>query len=319
MKQIIVTGSRGQIGTELVTELCSRYGPEKVIATDLGTHTDFKCEFVELDVTDRTSVFNIFSRVSPGTVFHLAGVLSARGEEQPETAFNVNLNGTKNVLDAAISSGTERFIFPSTIAVFGPHTPKKNVAVDTITRPVTMYGITKLFCEQLAEYYSRKGMIDARGIRLPGIISHRTPPGGGTTDYAIDMIRSAVARRKYTCFLKKDTRLPMMYMPDAVNALVKISEVGSSSLLHRTDFNVSAFDFTPGELETELLRHFPGFEVTYRQDARQAIADSWPASVDSSCAEHEWGFAPQFDMQRMVSDMILNLHPLVKEGRSAQT
>ena len=319
MKRIIVTGSSGQIGTELVAELCSRLGSENVVAADIRKNTDLKCETLSLDVTDRTSVFDTFSAISAETVFHLAGVLSAKGEEDPETAFRVNLNGTKNVLDAAVASRVRRFIFPSTIAVFGPSTPKNDVQVDTITRPITMYGITKLFCEQLAEYYARRGLIDARGVRLPGIISYRTPPGGGTTDYAIEMIRSAVAGERYSCFLRKDTRLPMLYMPDAISAMLELWEAPVSSLAHRMDFNVSAFDFTPGELETELRKHFPEFRVTYSPDKRQEIADSWPVSVDSTCARREWGFQPKFDIEKMVSDMILNLRPPVKERRDMGT
>ncbi len=314
MKRIIVTGSCGQIGSELVRELCLRYGSENVVATDIKKPADTHCEFVSLDVTDRPSVFRTFSDTAATVVFHLAGVLSARGEEQPELAFNVNLIGTKNVLDAAMHSGVERFILPSTIGVFGPTTPKNNVPVDTVTRPSTIYGITKLFCEELCEYYSRKGLIDARGMRFPGIISYKTAPGGGTTDYAIEMIRAAVSSRNYECFLKNDTRLPMMYMPDAIESLVNIAEAPASGLTHRTDFNVAAFDFTPAELEKELQKHFPDFTTKYSPDGRQKIADSWPASVDSTCAVREWGFNPKFDMPGMVSDMIVNLQFRSKKG-----
>jgi nucleoside-diphosphate-sugar epimerase len=312
MKRIIITGSSGQIGTELVRELCLRYGRKNVIATDLRKPTGFQCETMSLDVTDRESVFSTLSDSAADTIYHLAGILSARGEEDPETAFRVNLNGTKNTLDGAIASGTERFIFPSTIGVFGPSTPKNNVPVDTVTRPITMYGITKLFCEELCEYYSRKGLIDARGMRFPGIISYNTAPGGGTTDYAIEMIRSAVSGQSYGCFLKKNTRLPMMYMPDAIESLIDIAEAPASGLVHRTDFNVAAFDFTPSELEKELQKHFPGFRVKYAPDKRQKIADSWPASVDSTCAINEWGFSPKFNFADMVSDMVINIQYRLK-------
>ncbi len=319
MKRIIVTGSCGQIGTELVRELCLRYGRKNVFATDLRKPTGFQCGTMSLDVTDRESVFSTLSDLAADTVYHLAGILSARGEEDPESAFRVNLNGTKNTLDGAMASATERFIFPSTIGVFGPSTPKNNVPVDTVTRPITMYGITKLFCEEICEYYSRKGLIDARGMRFPGIISYKTAPGGGTTDYAIEMIRSAVDGKSYDCFLKKDTRLPMMYMPDAINSLLDIAEAPASSLIHRTDFNVAAFDFTPSELEKEIRKHFPGFISEYTPDKRQKIADSWPASIDSTCAANEWGFSPKFDMSGMVTDMIMNLQSRPKKKTKLNT
>ncbi|MBX8639662.1 MAG: NAD-dependent epimerase/dehydratase family protein [Thermoplasmata archaeon] len=307
MKKILVTGAGGQIGTELIESLCSRHGSGNVLATDSRPVQDFPCRFTKMDVTDSSAVERKFSEERFDAVYHLAAILSAKGEVNPDLAFNVNINGTKNVLDASLRNGVERVIIPSTIGVFGPTTPKDNVAIETVTRPTTIYGITKLFCEQLGDYYSRKYGMDVRGLRLPGIISYRSPPGGGTTDYAVEMIVSAVRRERYVCFLRKDTRLPMMYIPDAISSMIKLAESPASSLIHRTDFNVSAFEFTPEELETELKSYFPDIEVAYRPDERQKIADSWPHSVDSQAAASEWGFEAKFNFRQMVDDMVKNL------------
>ncbi|MBX8631455.1 MAG: NAD-dependent epimerase/dehydratase family protein [Thermoplasmata archaeon] len=307
MGKILVTGAAGQIGTELVERLCSRYGRENIIATDLKFPHVPECEHGQMDVTSRDSVDEFFREHSIDSVYHLAAVLSARGEENPGRAFDVNANGTKNVLDASLRSGVKRVLIPSTIGVFGPQTPKRKVPVETVTRPVTMYGITKIFCELLGEYYFRKYRLDVRGLRLPGIISYKSPPGGGTTDYSIEMIVSAVKGKSYTCFLRSDTRLPMMYIPDAIESIIKLSEADGGKLIHRTDFNVSAFDFTPGELETELRKYFSGFSVEYRPDERQKIAETWPSTLDCRAAVDEWGFSPRFDMSRMVEDMVRNL------------
>jgi threonine 3-dehydrogenase len=307
MKKILVTGAGGQIGTELIESLCSRYGRENVLATDNRPVNRFPCRFAELDVTDRRAVEQKFSEEGFEVVYHLAAILSAKGEENPQLAFSVNVNGTKNVLDASLKNGVERVIIPSTIGVFGPTTPKEDVAIETVTRPTTIYGITKLFCEQLGDYYSRKYGLDVRGLRLPGIISYRSPPGGGTTDYAVEMIISAVRRERYVCFLRKDTRLPMMYIPDAISSLIRLAESPASGLIHRTDFNVSAFSFTPGELEAELRSHFPDIAVEYRPDERQKIADSWPRTINSQAAAMEWGFESKFSFRQTVEDMVKNL------------
>lgn len=305
--RFLITGSSGQIGTELTGTLVERYGSDRVIATDIVKPNRKDCMTAILDVTDAQSVLKFVKEEGVKTIVHLAAILSAKGENAPDLAYDVNVNGMRNVLNAAVSGRETRLFFPSTIGIFGPDTPKDNVPIETITRPTTMYGITKLFCEQLGDYYFRRFGLDVRGLRLPGIVSYRTPPGGGTTDYSIEMLRAAAEGRNYTCFLKRETRLPMMYMPDALDAVIKLLEAPSSALRHRTNFNVMAFSFCPSELESEIRKTIPGFSVKYAPDERQAIADSWPRSLDSSAAVGEWGFSARYTLSGMVGDMLKNL------------
>lgn len=278
-----------------------------MIATDIVLPNRNDCETAVLDVTDSKAMERVLEENEVGTVVHLAAILSAKGEKVPELALEVNLNGMRNVLNSSLKSGVGEVFFPSTIGVFGPDTPKENVPVETITRPTTIYGITKLFCEQLGEYYSHAYGLDVRGLRLPGIVSYKTPPGGGTTDYSIEMLRAAARGEAYECFLSRDTRLPMMYMPDAIESIIKLMEAQSSSLRHRTNFNVMAFSFSPQELEESIRKTRKEFRVTYSPDERQKIADSWPRSLDCSAAREEWGFSPKFTLGQMVDDMLLHL------------
>lgn len=308
--KILVTGSSGQIGSELTGALISRFGSSNVIATDIQSPGRNDCRTASLDVTDRDAVFSFIKTEKVSTVIHLAAILSARGEREPSLAFNVNVNGMRNILDASVSAGVGLLFFPSTIGVFGTDTPKENVPVETITRPSTMYGITKLLCEQLGEYYSAKYELDVRGMRLPGIVSYSAPPGGGTTDYSIEMLRAAAEGRGYSCFLKEDCRLPMMYMPDAIDSIMKMLEAPAGRLKHRTCFNVMAFSFSPSELEQEIRRLRPEFRVIYAPDERQLIADTWPRSLDTSAAAEEWGFAPSYTLTAMVEDMLKHLTPV---------
>ncbi len=308
--KLLITGSSGQIGTELTGTLVERYGADRVIATDISKPGRKDCNTAALDVTEADSVKNIVKKEGVTTIVHLAAILSAKGEKTPDFAFDVNVNGMRNVLSAAAAVSGVKLFFPSTIGIFGADTPRDNVPIETITRPTTMYGITKLFCEQLGEYYFRRYGLDVRGLRLPGIVSYKTPPGGGTTDYSIEMLRAAAGGENYTCFLKKETMLPMMYMPDALGAIVKLLEAPSSALVHRTNFNVMAFSFCPSDLENEIRKINPGFSVSYAPDERQEIADTWPRSLDSSAAAREWGFSAKYTLSEMVRDMLMNLAPL---------
>ncbi|MEM0167419.1 MAG: NAD-dependent epimerase/dehydratase family protein [Thermoplasmatales archaeon] len=307
-EKILVTGSQGQIGTELVPYLSNIFGRERVISSDIrGQKADVT--FINLDVTDSNALDLALDKYNVDTIFHLAAILSASGERDPDLAYKVNVEGTYNVFKSALKHKVDLVLTPSSIGVFGPETPKENVPIETITRPSTIYGISKLFAERIGQYYYERFGLDARGLRFPGLISYKAPPGGGTTDYSIEMIIESVKGKKYKCFLRKDTKLPMMYMPDALEAMVKLAEADSSRLKHRTDFNVTSFSLTPAELEEELKLHYPKFEVEYEPDFRQKIADSWPQSLDASAAAAEWGFRPRYNLKDTVEDMIRNLSP----------
>lgn len=304
-ERILITGALGQIGSELDNYLSEVFGRDRIIISDVKDHNDQR--YKKLDVTDFNAVKTIIEKYRIDTVYHLAAILSATGERYPELAYNVNVNGLHNVLEASKLNKVSLVFIPSTIGVFGPTTPRTNVPIETITRPTTIYGITKVFAEQLGNYYYERFHLDVRGVRFPGLLSYKTPPGGGTTDYAIEMIISAVRRENYKCFLREDSTLPMMYMPDALDSILKLSETPIESLQHHTDFNLSAFSFSPKNLAYEINKYYPDFNVTYAPDFRQKIADSWPESLDSSAAAKEWGFKPKYDFKETVKDMIYHL------------
>ncbi|MEM0128118.1 MAG: NAD-dependent epimerase/dehydratase family protein [Thermoplasmatales archaeon] len=305
-EKILITGALGQIGSELVPYLSNIFGGDRIIASDIREGKG-ETEFISLDVVDSNALDLAISKYKIDTIFHLAAILSASGEKNPDLAYRVNVDGTYNVFRSAVKNKVKLVVIPSSIGVFGPDTPKENVPIETITRPTTMYGVTKLFGERIGQYYYDRFGLDARGLRFPGLISYKTPPGGGTTDYSIEMIIEAVRGNRYKCFLNKNTKLPMMYMPDALDSLVKLAEADGSKLKHRTDFNVTSFSLTPAELEAELKLHYPRFEVDYSPDFRQRIADSWPQSLDASSATAEWGFNPKYNLKETVKDMISNL------------
>ena len=311
MRRILVTGALGQIGSELVVALRARYGSEAVIASDIRLppletlRPGERFEF--LDSTNARQIQDIVRNRDIGTIYHLAALLSATAEEKPHVAWELNMGGLYKVLEVARQLDCKVF-FPSSIGAFGPGTPKDNTPQDTIQRPTTMYGVTKVAGELLCDYYHRRFGVDTRGLRFPGLISHAAPPGGGTTDYAVAIFYDAIRHRRYTCFLKPDTRLDMMYMPDALAALVALMEADPTRLIHRNSFNVTAMNFTPEELAGEIRKHIPPFEIRYEIDpVRQGIADSWPHSLDCSAARDEWGFAPQYDLGAMVEDMLAKL------------
>jgi nucleoside-diphosphate-sugar epimerase len=310
-KRILVTGAAGQIGSELVPFLREKYGSDNVVAC--GHHKPLPEEIVNSGPSDYVDVRNArelaekIRKYNVNTVYHLAAILSASGEKNPQLAWDININGLYNILEVAREFKYAIFI-PSSIAAFGPGTPKVNTPQDTIQRPTSMYGITKVAGELLADYYWLKYGVDARGVRYPGIISYVTPPGGGTTDYAVEIFYEAILNKKYKCFLRHNTMLDMMYMPDALKAAVELMEADPTNLKHRNAFNVTSFSFTPAMLADEIKKHIPDFVMEYEIDPiRQGIADSWPDSMDDSCAREEWGWKPDYDFPAMVKDMIEKL------------
>jgi nucleoside-diphosphate-sugar epimerase len=306
--KILVTGALGQIGSELVDALRARYGDEAVIASDIRMPprgTDGPFEFV--DCTNLRSINEVTRRHGVGTIYHLAALLSALAESKPQVAWDVNMGGLYRVLEVARENRCAVF-FPSSIGAFGPTTPPDHTPQDTAQRPTTMYGVTKVAGELLCDYYFHRFGVDTRGVRFPGLISHGVPPGGGTTDYAVEIFYEAIRHRQYTCFLGPDTRLDMMYMPDAMKAAIEVMAVDPSRLVHRNAFNITAMNFTPEELAAEIRKHIPEFKIDYQVDPmRQAIADSWPRSLDDSAARTEWAWNPEFDLPAMVRDMLANL------------
>lgn len=312
MTRILVTGALGQIGSELVGMLSGKYGKSSVVMSDVRVPESAPddIEFVRLDVTDADGIRRILQDEDITDVFHMAAILSAAGEKNPAMTFQVNSNGTFNILNESQKHGINRVIIPSTIGVFGTETPRVNTPDITILRPSTMYGVTKVSAELLALYYRENMGLDVRGLRFPGIISYLTPPSAGTTDYAVDMFYHAVRHKEYECYLKEDAGLPMMYMPDALASLVKLYEADGKSLRHCLEYNIMSYSFTPKQLHAEIREIFDDFSVSYKPDYRQKIAETWPVSVDSSYAEEDWGFSPSYDLKATVHDMIDNLQKL---------
>jgi len=319
MRKILVTGALGQIGTELVLALRERYGTENVIGSDVrmppvGTRANGgPFEFV--DCTRKGQIHGVIKNHQIDTVFHLAALLSAVAEERPQLAWELNIGGAFNVLEVARERGCSVFV-PSSIGAFGPNTPKE-APQDTIQRPTTMYGVTKVAGELLCDYYHSRFGLDTRGLRFPGIISHGAPPGGGTTDYAVNIFYEAIRNRRYTCFLSRDTRLDMMYMPDCIKAAIDLMEADPERLEHRNAFNVTAMNFTPDELATAIQAHIPDFQMLYKVDpVRQAIADSWPDAIDDSRARAEWDWAPEYDLAKMTEEMLTHLEQKLRPDQN---
>jgi nucleoside-diphosphate-sugar epimerase len=305
MRNVLVTGARGQIGSELIPALRAREEVETVVATDI-TEPDRDGPTEEIDVRDRDALEAAFETYDIDTVFHLAAILSARGENNPDLAFSVNVDGLYAVLEAGREHGLDELIVPSSIAVFGPETPANPPEMTTLA-PRTIYGISKVFGEHLGNYYSWNDHLDVRGVRLPGIISHETLPGGGTTDYAVEVFYEAIENGEYTYFVREDTELPMMYMADAIEALIGIATAPREDLEYPCSYNVGALSFTPTELTAAIQDHLPDFEASYEPDDRQQIADSWPDSVDDSAAREDWGWEHTYDLETMTRDMLEHL------------
>lgn len=309
MKRILVTGAGGQIGSWLVPRLRELYGSSKVLATDVR-HSGGEFEsgpFQVVDATDAKAVGQAVMRHRADAVFHLAAILSAVGERDPRLAWHVNMTSLEAVLEVARQQGCAVFV-PSSIGVFGSSSPKEMTPQETVMRPETMYGVTKLAGELLCDYYHRRYDVDTRGVRFPGLVSYGTPPGGGTTDWAVDIFLRAARDGAYTCFLAADARMDFMYMPDAIRSAIEVMEADPARLVHRNAFNVTAMQLTPASLAAEIEKHVPGFTISYQVDpVRQAIADSWPDHVDDAAASDEWGWRPSFDIAAMTADMLEHL------------
>ncbi|MBC8279541.1 MAG: NAD-dependent epimerase/dehydratase family protein [Chloroflexi bacterium] len=312
MKRILVTGASGQIGAELVPALREKYGADNVVA---GSHnrplTDEIAEggpSTKVNITSRDSMDKAIKEFGIDSLYHLASVLSAAAEVNRPMSHAVNVTGLINVLEVASENSLDRVIIPSSIGAFGPGTPPDNTPNDTIQRPTTLYGIAKVFGELMGNYYFEKLGLDVRGVRLPGIISWKVEPTSGTTDYAVDAFYGAIRQGSYNCYLKRGTYLPMMYMPDAVSALIQVAEADVTGLRHHADFNVNSMSFAPEHLEEAIKLRVPGFKMEYEIDpVRQAIADSWPNSLDDAVARKEWGWQPTFGLSEVVDDMLKNL------------
>jgi nucleoside-diphosphate-sugar epimerase len=319
MKKILITGAVGQIGSELTTALRKKHGNDNVVACGRKTKPSDKLlnsgPFEYMDITDKESVEKVVKKYDIDTIYNMAAILSAVGEEKPFVCWNVNINGMYNILEIAHEYDMVRVFVPSSIAAFGPETPRNNTPNETILKPKTMYGVTKVAGELLGDYYFKRFGVDVRGIRYPGIISNETLPGGGTTDYAVEIFYEAIKNKKYTCFLKKDTILPMMYMPDCIKGTMDLMQADLKKLKHHCDFNMASMSFSADELAAEIKKHIPEFKVDYKPDFRQTIADSWPQSIDDSVARKEWGWKPSYTLSSMTKDMLEVLDKKYKEGK----
>jgi len=319
MKKILVTGAVGQIGSELTMELRKKYGNNNIIATGRKTKPSDKLlnsgPFEFIDISKKETIKKVVDDYDIDTVYNMAAILSAVGEEKPALCWDVNINGLYNILEIAREKEMTRIFVPSSIAVFGPETPQNNTPQETVLKPKTMYGVTKVTGELLGDYYFKRFGIDVRGVRYPGIISSETLPGGGTTDYAVEIFYEAIKKKRYTCFLREDTTLPMMYMPDCLKATIDLMEADLSKLKHHSDFNLASMSFSAGQLASEIKKHIPEFKCDYKPDFRQAIADSWPKSIDDSAARKEWGWKPKYNLSTMTKDMLEKLGERYKRGK----
>ncbi|MDC1024799.1 NAD-dependent epimerase/dehydratase family protein [Flavobacteriales bacterium] len=309
--KVLVIGSSGQIGSELVIELRSNYGNSNVIASDIVASNQTIMDsgpFEILDVTDSDRLHEVVKKYEVTHVYLLAAILSANAEKKPKLSWDLNMQSLFNVLDLAKEKIIKKVFWPSSIAVFGPNTEKIKTQQYTITEPNTVYGISKLAGERWCEYYFNKYNVDVVSLRYPGLIGWKSNPGGGTTDYAVHIFHEAIKNKKYTSFLTKDTTLPMMYMTDAIKATLKIMQVDSDKIKIRSSYNISGCSFNPEELANEIQSYIPDFKISYNEDYRQEIADSWPDSLDDSLARDHWGWQAQYNMQKLVNEMIENLH-----------
>ncbi len=307
--KILVTGALGQIGSELSTALKKIYGEKNVITSDLHS-SNIKDEFQPyetLNILDKQALASVIKKHEITTIYHLAAILSATGEKNPQLCFDVNIIGLYNVLEVARELKIKQIICPSSIAVFGPETPRDNTPQQTVILPKTMYGLSKASGELLCDYYVQKYNIDIRGLRYPGLISYKTPPGGGTTDYAVEIFYEALKNKNYKCFLKPETTLPMMYMNDAIRGTIQLAETDFTKLKNHSNFNFAGVSFSCQQLADEIKKHLPEFKISYEPDFRQKIADSWPKSIDDSEARKQWGWKVEYDLEKITTDMLKNL------------
>ena len=310
MGKILVIGAGGQLGTELTNVLADRYGNETIIATDFQEAVRPKfnyCTFHTLNVLNKTELENIVKNEGISQIYHLAAILSAAGEKNPLQAWDLNMGGLLNVLEVAREYKIEKVFWPSSIAVFGPNSDKDQTPQNAFKDPNTIYGISKLSGEHWCEYYFNKYGVDVRSVRYPGLIGYKSLPGGGTTDYAVDIYHKALKGEKFTCFLSEHTYLPMMYMDDAIKATLELMDAPKENISIRTSYNISGLSFSPAEIYQSIVKHYPNFEIEFQSDFRQAIADSWPNSIDDSKASADWGWNPKFDLEAMTTAIITNL------------
>lgn len=309
-EKILVIGASGQIGVELTLALRKIYGNSNVIASDLREENPLLSgtgPYVSMDVMNKEMLHVQVIRQGITQIYLLAAILSATGEKNPSLAWNLNMQSLLNVLDIAKEEKLTKVYWPSSIAVFGPTSPKQNCPQKTIIEPTTVYGISKYAGEFWCNYYFNKYGVDVRSLRYPGLISYKSAPGGGTTDYAVEIYMEALEEKKYECFLQEDTYLPMMYMPDAIRATIELMEAPKEKINIRTSYNLSAMSFSPKEIAAEIKQHIPEFEMSYKPDYRQEIANSWPQSIDDSVAADDWGWKPEYDLAKMTEDMLENL------------
>ncbi|MCZ4407916.1 NAD-dependent epimerase/dehydratase family protein [Cryomorphaceae bacterium 1068] len=311
---ILVIGAAGQIGTELTLKLREIHGTDRVIATDIKDSPPealLAGPFETLNILDKERLFEVVSKNNVDEIYLLAALLSATAEQNPALGWDLNMNGLSNVLDIARDGHIKRIFWPSSIAVFGPHTPKDRTPQRTIMEPTTVYGITKVAGESWCEYYHKRYGIDIRSVRFPGIVGYKSAPGGGTTDYAVHIFHEAIKNGNYECFLSENAELPMMYMPDAIKSILEIMNTPEENISLRTSYNISGVSFTPKTLSEAIQKQMPGFSISYQPDYRDLIAKSWPSSLDDSLARKDWGWKPDFGLEDLVSDMLVNLRAVV--------
>lgn len=309
-EKILVIGASGQIGVELTLALRKIYGGNNVVASDLREENELlkgSGPYVSLDVMNKEMLHVQIIRQNITQVYLLAAILSATGEKNPPLAWHLNMQSLLNVLDIAKEEKLTKVYWPSSIAVFGPTSPKINCPQHTIIEPTTVYGISKYAGEFWCNYFHQRYGVDVRSLRYPGLISYKSAPGGGTTDYAVEIFHAAKEKQQYTSFLRQDTHLPMMYMPDAIRATIELMEAPAEKIKVRTSYNLSGMSFSPAEIGEEIRKHIPGFQLDFKPDYRQQIADSWPQSIDDSKANEDWGWKPEFDLAKMTADMLINL------------
>jgi nucleoside-diphosphate-sugar epimerase len=314
---ILVIGSSGQIGTELVMELRSRYGSSNVVASDLKSAAPEVMEsgpFEKLDALDKDGLLALVKKYKVNQVYLLAALLSATAEQKPMSAWKLNMESLFNVLELAREGHIKKVYWPSSIAVFGPTTPRINTPQFTVIEPATIYGISKQAGERWCEWYFHKHGVDTRSLRYPGLIGWKSAPGGGTTDYAVHIFHEALKHNTYECFLSENTTLPMMYMPDAIRATIEVMEAPAEKMKIRSAYNLAGMSFSPKDIAAAIVKHSPGFTITYKPDFRQQIADSWPRSIDDIEARKHWGWKPAYDLNSMVSDMFLNLRKMMGQN-----